>query len=248
MFERWTYVGTTVLFCVPPLVLLWLRREFFEILRPRLPRIALAAAVLTVYGGAIWPIALRWGAWAYRDDRIAGIEILGYVWLDDVLWWALVGFLMASFVALSIEYESRGVDIVLREIRGLLRSFRAALGGFRAVPLERNATIHIAVASFVLLEGILFGISAVEWMLVAGAIGAVLGSELLNSAIERLASRAARRDVPAPPGAAGSPAAGFDPEIGLIKDVAAAGVLVTAAAAAAIGSLIFLARILAALP
>jgi diacylglycerol kinase len=247
MFERWTYVGTTVLFCVPPLILLWLRREFFEILRPRLPRIALAAAVLTVYGGALWPIALRWGAWAYRDDRITGIEILGYVWLDDVIWWYLVGFLMASFIALSIEYERRGVDIVLREIRGLFRSFRAALGGFRVVPLERNTTIHIAVASLVLMEGVLFGISAVEWMLVAGAVGAVLGAEILNSAIERLASRAAGSDVARPPGTAGSSATGYDPEIGLIKDVAAAGVLVTAAAAASIGCLIFLKRIVTAL-
>ncbi len=233
MFERLSYVGYTALFCLPPLILLWLRREFLEVLRPRLRPILLATAALTLYGSAIWPIALDRGAWAYGADRITGLELAGRVLLDDVLWWALVGLLFSSFVALSVEYERRGVDLVSREVRGLARGVADAFRGFRIVPLERNSTIHVAAAVFVLLEAALFRVSATEWMLVALAIGSVLAAEIMNGAVERLASRAA--------------GGGHDPEIRLIKDAAAAAVLVTAFAAGAVGALILLRRVLEAL-
>ncbi len=232
MFEELSYVGYTGLFCLPPLILLWLRREFLEILAPRLKRILLSTLALTVYGSLIWPIALKYGAWAYRSDRITNVKLFGYVYLDDVVWWVAVSFLFASVVTVSMHYERRGVDIFWREIRGLFRSFLNALRGLRIIPLERNSTIHVAAAAFVLLEAVLFDISAVEWLFVSLAIAAVLGFEILNSAIERLAGRTG----------AGSER---DAEIGLIKDAAAAGVLVSAVAAAVIGMSIFFGRILA---
>lgn len=259
MFERLSYVGYTALFCLPPLVLLWLRREFFEVLRARLRPILLSTLLLTAYGSLIWPIALRRRAWAYGADRITGVELFGYVYLDDVVWWLLIGLLFASFIALSTHYEDGGVDIVSREARELLASFANAFRGLRIIPRERNSTIHVAVAVFVLLEALLFRLSATEWILVALAIGVVLGAELMNGAVERLASRASARELragraEAPSGEGGSrgragearePEA--DPGIGLIKDAAAAAVLVCAAAAAAVGLLIFLRRFLAAL-
>jgi diacylglycerol kinase len=79
------------------------------------------------------------------------------------------------------------------------------------------------------MEGVLFKVSRVEWLFIAVAIGAVLGFEILNSAVERLASKYSAQQ---------------DPEIGLIKDAAAAGVLVASAAAAVIGFVIFMSRIL----
>ena len=60
----------------------------------------------------------------------------------------------------------------------------------------------------------------------------LLGGFRFNSAFERLTSRA-------------SSGSEFDPEIGLIKDAAAAGVLVSAVAAAVIGMSIFLSRVVA---
>lgn len=233
MFERLSYVGYTALFCLPPLVLLWLRREFAVVLRARLRPILVSTAVLTLYGSALWPLALERGAWAYGPERISGVELFGLVYVDDVLWWLLIGLLFSSFIALSTHYEDRGVDLILREIRGLVRSLLNAVRGLRVVPLERNSTIHVAAAVFVLLEGFLFGVTRTEWALIALAAGLVVAAELVNSAVERVADRTAP--------------ARSDPGLGLLKDVSAAAVLVAAAAAVAVGLAIFLSRTVAAL-
>lgn len=230
MFEEFTYVGYNAIFCLPPLILLWLRKEFFEILFPRLKVIALSTFIVTAYGSLIWPIALAHGAWAYGPDRITGMKFLGYVYIDDIMWWVMVSALFSSAVVLGVHYERRGVDIFWEEVRGLTRSFANAFRGFRVIPLERNSTIHVAAAAFVLLEAILFRISATEWLIVTIVIAAVLAFEILNSAIERLASRT-------------SSGAELEPEIALIKDASAAGVLVSAVAAAAVGMSIFFSRV-----
>lgn len=261
MFERLSYVGYTALFCLPPLVLLWLRREFAEVLRDRLRPILISTTGLTVYGSVLWPLALERGAWAYGEGRVTGIAVFGTVYVDDVLWWVLIGLLFSSFIALSTHYEDRGVDIVAREIRGLWRSVLNAVRGLRVIPLERNSTIHIAVALFVLLEAFLFEVTPVEWALVALATGFVLAAELVNSAVERVADRtAAGRGGVGPASATGpvstpgarsgvtaDPEQDLDPELGLLKDAAAAAVLVSAAAAAAVGLVIFLQRTVAGL-
>ncbi len=229
MFDHLSYIGYTLLFCVPPLLLIWLRREFFEILVGNLRIIILSTIILTIYGSLIWPIALKYGAWAYSSEKISNVKLMGLVFIDDVIWWIFIGLIFSSFISLSTYYEDRGVDIVWREIRGLLASFRNALRGLKIVTLERNSTIHVAIAVFVLLEGVLFRISKMEWLFVMVAIGAVLGFEILNSAVERLAAKYSAQQ---------------DAEIGLIKDAAAAGVLVASAAAAVIGFVIFMSRIL----
>jgi diacylglycerol kinase len=231
VFGELSYLGYTALFCIPPLVLVWLRREFLEVLRPRLRAILISTAVITLYGSLLWPVFIRAGAWAYGEGKLTGVELFDYVYLDDLVWWILVSFLLSTFVTLSSYHEARGTDIVVREARALLAGFRDAFRGFQVVPLERNSTIHVAVAVFVLLEGALLGISRFEWLLVAVVIGGVIGFELINGAIERLASRIESRD---------------DPEIRRIKDAAAAGVLIFAIAAAAVGLAIFLRRILSA--
>lgn len=229
MFGHLSYTGYTLLFCIPPLILMWLRREFYPVLVRNLRGILVSTAVLTLYGSLIWPVALQVGAWRYEPSRLLGWRIAGYVYVDDVLWWLLIGFTFSSFIVLSTHYERQGVDLMSREIRELVRSFANAFRGFRAITLERNPTIHVAVAVFVILEGVLLDISSGEWFVVALAIGLVMGFELMNAAIERLASRWG--DNP-------------DPEIRLIKDAAAAGVLIAALAAAAVGVRIFLIRIL----
>ena len=58
--------------------------------------------MLTVYGSIIWPIALKYGCWDYGIDKISGVKLLGYVYIDDVMWWLLVRFLLTSYVALSV--------------------------------------------------------------------------------------------------------------------------------------------------
>lgn len=229
MFDRRSYIGYTLIFCVPPLVLMWLRKEFAGIIFRRLGTILLSALVLMVYGCLLWPVAIKYGAWSYGSGKISGIILFRYVYLDDVIWWLFVVLVFSSFVVLSAHYEEHGEDIFLREVKGLLRSFINAFLGFRVITFEQNSTIHIAVAAFVVLEGILFRISWIEWLFVVMAIGLVVGFELLNSAVERIASRYTPR---------------FDTEVRDLKDTAAAGVLISAIAAAAIGVIIFFSRIL----
>ena len=230
MFEELSYVGYNALFCIPPLILMWLRREFFKILISRLKIILFSSLILTVYGSLIWPIALQHGAWAYSSAKITNITLFGYVYIDDVMWWLLVSLLFSSAVTLGIHYERQGVDIFWRELRGLYRSFINAFRGFRILTMERNSTIHVAVAVFVVLEAALFQVSTVEWLLVSIVVATVLSFEIINSAIERIANRTSTS---------------VDPEIALIKDASAAGVLVSAIAAAVIGMSIFFTRILA---
>jgi diacylglycerol kinase len=232
MFERWSYLGCTLLFCLPPLGLLWLRREFSERMAKDLGRIAAATLALTVYGCLIWPIAMRMGAWAYAGDRVLGVKLFGWVYLEDAAWWLLVSFLMASFVALSARYEDEGVSIVFREARSLLRAFGCAFRGLRMIRLERNPTIHVAAATFVILEGLFLRVTPVEWAVLLLATAAVVSLELVNSVLERVASRLAP---------------GQDEGIRLIKDSAAAAVLLTSVAAAGVGLAVFVPRILPAL-
>jgi lycopene cyclase domain-containing protein len=186
MFERWSYLGYTLMFCLPPLVLLWLRREFASRMARDLWRILAASLLLTAYGCVIWPVALKMRAWSYAEDRILGIKLFGYVHLEDAVWWLLVSFLLASFISLSIRYEDEGVNIFLREVRGLLRSFGCALHGLRMLRLERNLTIHAAAAVFVFLEAAFLKVSALECLVLLLVAAVVLGLELVNSTIERL--------------------------------------------------------------
>jgi diacylglycerol kinase len=232
MFDHYTYLGYTLLFCLPAIVLLWVRAEFARAMRKDLPGILLATAIITVYGSAIWPIAIRWHCWSYHESKILNSKLFGYVFLEDVVWWALVGFVCASFVSLSTRWEESGRDVVMREISGLGRAFRDAFAGFRIAGLERNTSIHAAAAVAALLAAWMFRLPWVEWLFVVLAIAGVLAAELMNCAVERLAPTREQR---------------FSSEVRLLKDAAAAGVLVTSLAAAVIGVVIFVPRGLAAL-
>ena len=227
MFEQYTYLGYTLMFTLPPIALLWVRAEFSQTMRKDLAGILLATAIISVYGSAIWPLAIRWDCWSYEESRILNRKLFGYVFVEDVVWWVLVSFLFASFVSLATRWEESGRDVVVREFLGLSGSFRDALAGFRIAGMERNMTIHTAAATGTLVAAWLFRLSRVEWLFVVLAIGGVLAAELLNCAVERLAPG---RDQQ------------WSSEVRLLKDAAAAGVLTTSVAAAVIGAVIFFPR------
>jgi undecaprenol kinase len=231
MFEHYSYLGYTLMFCLPPIIFLWVRAEFARTMRKDLAGILLATAILSLYGSAIWPLAIRWGCWSYRETRILNRKLLGYVFVEDVVWWLLVSFLVASFVSLSTRWEDSGRDVVVRELLGLSASFRDALAGFRIAGMERNMTIHTAAATGALVAAWLFRLPLVVWLFVVLATAGVIAAELLNCAVERLAPRRDQR---------------LSSEVRLLKDAAAAGVLITSVAAAVIGAAIFLPRGLAA--
>lgn len=111
-----------------------------------------------------------------------------------------------------------------------LLSFKYAFKGVRAAAAEANFRIHLAAAASVALLGYYLDISIAEWCAVLLCFGLVMSAEAMNSAVERLV------DLVSP---------GRHEKAGEIKDIAAGAVLITACAAALVGALIFVPRIIA---
>jgi diacylglycerol kinase len=109
-------------------------------------------------------------------------------------------------------------------------SFRDACQGvatlFRETP---NAVIHLILAISAILMGFMFSISTAEWLAVTVVIGLVLALEAVNTSIETLADLVSKER---------------NATIKKVKDLAAAGVLLAAVAALAVGILVFLPKII----
>ena len=102
---------------------------------------------------------------------------------------------------------------------GRIRSFKFAFAGlWTMMKSQHNAWVHAAATALVVVAGLFFGITPLEWCALVLAITAVWVAEALNTAFEFLA------DVASPE---------FHPLVKRAKDVAAGAVLI-----AAIGSLI----------
>src|SRR5487761_2065714 len=72
-------------------------------------------------------------------------------------------------------------------LNGRMRSFGHAFRGLRVLlQTQHNARIHAVATLLVVAAGVLFGISPVEWALVALAVAGVWAAEALNTAIEFL--------------------------------------------------------------
>ena len=112
------------------------------------------------------------------------------------------------------------------------RLFRSFGNGFRGIAAtfrsEPNFRIHCVLSLAAVIFGFALHIPAIEWVAVVFAIGMVTAAEALNTGIEKLADRV----EPEP-----------DTTIGVAKDAAAAGVLITAIAAAIVGLIIFLPKL-----
>lgn len=89
---------------------------------------------------------------------------------------------------------------------------------------QHNAWVHAAATCFAVVLGFALEISVWEWAVIVLAIAGVWCAEALNTAFEALC------DVVSPE---------FHPSVERAKDVAAAGVLIMAVAAAVIAVLIF---------
>jgi diacylglycerol kinase len=93
-----------------------------------------------------------------------------------------------------------------------------------AVGTQRNVRVHLILAAGVLIAGGLAGLDGLELAVLALTIGLVLTAELLNSALERVTDYV-------------HPSAG--PVAALVKDIAAAAVLVAAVLAVCVGVFLF---------
>ena len=116
-------------------------------------------------------------------------------------------------------------------LRQRIRSFFYAGRGIRfMIESQHNAWIHALSTGLIIIAGIYFGITKLEWGLIILAIIAVWTAEALNTAFEFLA------DVSKPD---------FHPLVMKAKDIAAAAVLIAAAGALAIGLIILIPYVIA---
>lgn len=122
------------------------------------------------------------------------------------------------------------LDINAEYMSRFVKSFGYAFSGLSyAFKSQINFKVHILILVMVGIAGFWLGLSAGEWLWVAAAAGIVLIVELLNTAIEVLV------DLVSPT---------IHPKAKIIKDVAAAAVLMAAVTAIVIGLIIFVPKIL----
>ncbi|MCB9201830.1 MAG: diacylglycerol kinase family protein [Flavobacteriales bacterium] len=106
-----------------------------------------------------------------------------------------------------------------------LKSFSYAFNGLKILlKEEHNARIHLVATILVLILGIVFEISTLEWIPILFAIGFVFFAELINSSTENIA------DFISPE---------KHNQIKKVKDLAAGAVLISAIISFIIGMLIF---------
>ena len=110
-------------------------------------------------------------------------------------------------------------------IASRLSSFRYAFRGlWLVVTTQPNARLHAAAAAAVSLLGLAVQLSRLEWCAVLLAIGLVWMAEALNTALEQLGNAITTQS---------------HPYIRNAKDIAAAAVLIAAAIACLVGSVVF---------
>ncbi|HTW97017.1 MAG TPA: diacylglycerol kinase family protein [Candidatus Methylomirabilis sp.] len=102
--------------------------------------------------------------------------------------------------------------------RGLVKTFRE----------EQNLQVQSVVAIIIIVLGLIFKITATEWMLLLIVIALVMMTELVNSAVERIADALKPR---------------IHEYIKEMKDIMAAAVMFSALLAVVIGLIIFIPHI-----
>lgn len=110
----------------------------------------------------------------------------------------------------------------------IISSFKYAVTGIRLGLEEHNMKVHVLATLCVIILGILFSITIYEWLAVLLAIGLVLSTELMNTALEEVcdAIAAVHKDSYS--------------KLGKPKDIGAGAVLVSALMASIVGLLVFI--------
>lgn len=112
----------------------------------------------------------------------------------------------------------------------MIRSFRFAFLGLKWLILsENNARFHLLATILVLIAGFLLKLSLIEWAIILTQIGLVWAAEAINTAIEKLC------DFVSPQ---------RHENIGKIKDLASAGVLIVSVVSALVGLIVFLPKLI----
>ena len=106
----------------------------------------------------------------------------------------------------------------LHRLSFALQGLRTAWSG------ESSFRTHVIIAVLVLFAGIILRPAPIWWALLGLAVGMVIGAELFNTALERLADHVQPK---------------FDEEIKAVKDVAAGAVLIATMTALVIAAAFF---------
>jgi len=109
--------------------------------------------------------------------------------------------------------------------KNVLTSFKYAIKGIgSALKTERNLKIHFSITVLIIIGGFALNISAIEWVTCFLIIGLVIGSELINTAIEEVVNLVSPE---------------INPIAGKAKDIAAGAVFFIAIIAIIVGAIIF---------
>ena len=112
----------------------------------------------------------------------------------------------------------------------LYKSFGYAFAGiFAVVTKERNMKIHCAAVVCVMIAGLVFHISPIEWCICLTLFGLVMALEMVNTAVEAVVDLVTEERKPLAK---------------LAKDAAAGAVLIAAIMAAIAGMIIFIPELL----
>ena len=112
----------------------------------------------------------------------------------------------------------------------LYKSFGYAFAGiFAVVTKERNMKIHCAAVVCVMIAGLVFHISPIEWCICLTLFGLVMALEMVNTAVEAVVDLVTKERKPLAK---------------LAKDAAAGAVLIAAIMAAIAGMIIFIPKLL----
>ena len=121
------------------------------------------------------------------------------------------------------------MEKIKANIKRLINSFKYAFEGiFISFKKERNMKIHIIMAILVVILGMFFEITKIEWIICIFAIAIVIASELFNTAIETIVDMITTEK---------------NEKAKIAKDVSAGAVLINAIGAAIIGITIFTPKI-----
>ena len=104
------------------------------------------------------------------------------------------------------------------------KSFIYAFQGItHAFKTQHNLWIHLSIASVVIICGFIFNLSITRWCIILFAIGFVIVTELINTALEKIV------DFISPE---------YNEKAGIIKDIGAVAVLISSLFAAITGLII----------
>lgn len=115
-------------------------------------------------------------------------------------------------------------------IKKLINSFKYPIKGLKyAYRNEQNLAVDVGVSIIVLIAGIIFKLSLVEWIIIIFLIGIVISLELINTSIEAVVDLVTEE---------------YHPLAKVAKDTSASAVFIIAIVSAIIGIIIFMPKII----